>query len=225
MSTEEKKTDFKLVQVTKEDKEDVVNFLLSDFLHEEPLSMTLKATQQEARPFFDQLIRACLPSDASYLIRGKSDQIVAMLINKIASLNDDDTYDKIDVPASEPKFSKLADLLNHMAQYMVEHREQFTLPVKRDYLEMEILSVHRNSIGQGLAKKLVDASVELAKNRGCAFATAVATNIASQQLFSKLGFETLYTLMHKDYVDNRGRQIFDCKNNPTDCAKLMVKRW
>ncbi|CDW53551.1 putative atp synthase f1 delta subunit [Trichuris trichiura] len=193
---------FKLAKVTKEDKEDVVNFLLSDFLKEEPLSMTLKATPQEAKPFFDQLIGMCLPSDASYVVRGEGDQIVAMLINKIATLHDDGTYDKIDSPKFESKFSTL-----------------------RDYMEMEILSVHRNLTGRGLAKKLVVASIELAKNRGCAFASTIATNIASQQLFSKLGFETLYTLMHKDYMDNQGRQIFDCGSNPTDCAKLMVKRW
>uniref|UniRef100_A0A5S6QZ06 aralkylamine N-acetyltransferase n=1 Tax=Trichuris muris TaxID=70415 RepID=A0A5S6QZ06_TRIMR len=221
----EDNADFKLLKVRTEDRQDAVNFLLSDFLCNEPLSMALAVTPEEGKPFFELLVDSCLSCNASYLIRGKGDEISAMAINKIGALSDDGTYDAIDPLLFGPKCSKLADLLNHMAQYLAEHREKCALPAKRDYLEIEILSVHSNWIGQGLAKKLLNASIEEAKSRGCAFAITVATNVASQQLFAKWGFETLHKVMHKEYLDKQGCQIFNCKNNPTDCAKLMVKRW
>ncbi len=78
---------------------------------------------------------------------------------------------------------------------------------------------------KGIAQRLIEMNIKAGKEAGCDAALTTATSHKSQQLFGKkLGFETTRTIMHSDFLDENGEQIFNCKDGITNCGKLMVLR-
>ena len=53
---------------------------------------------------------------------------------------------------------------------------------------------------------------------------STVTAIASQKgLIEKMDFTCIYTLYHKDYLDENGKKFFICDDG-TDSGKLIVKK-
>ncbi len=77
----------------------------------------------------------------------------------------------------------------------------------------------------GIAQRLIQMTIKAGKEAGCDAVVVTATSHRSQQLFEKkLGFETMRTIMHSDYLDENGEQIFKCRDGSTICGKIMVLR-
>ena len=63
----------------------------------------------------------------------------------------------------------------------------------------QVLSVHPNYRRLGIATKLVQKSIELARSRGFEVVKAEATGKYSQKLYTKLNFDILFEISYNDY--------------------------
>jgi GNAT superfamily N-acetyltransferase len=75
-----------------------------------------------------------------------------------------------------------------------------------------VLSVDGTFKRRGIARKLLTLNLDKARQLGCQGAVTEASAFNSQQLFNKLGYETLKEIYHKDWTSDDGRRIFNCKD-------------
>uniref|UniRef100_A0A914Y3H6 N-acetyltransferase domain-containing protein n=1 Tax=Panagrolaimus superbus TaxID=310955 RepID=A0A914Y3H6_9BILA len=82
-----------------------------------------------------------------------------------------------------------------------------------------ILSVNEKFGRQGIGRKLIEYRLDEIKEVGCEGIITEATAFKSQQLFSKLGYQNIFQILHENYKDN-DKQIFKCLDE-TDRAILF----
>ncbi len=88
-----------------------------------------------------------------------------------------------------------------------------------------MVSVRPDHYRMGIAQRLIQMTIKAGKEEGCDAVVVAATSHRTQQLFDKkLGFETTKTIMHSDYLNKNGEQIFKCRDGSTICGKMMVFR-
>ncbi|CAD1478623.1 unnamed protein product, partial [Heterotrigona itama] len=68
-------------------------------------------------------------------------------------------------------------------------------------LEIKIISVDSNWRGKGIAKELVEKSLEIGKEKGFHITRVDCSSFFSGKLCLRLGFEQIYELNYTDYVD------------------------
>ncbi|CAJ0567028.1 unnamed protein product, partial [Mesorhabditis spiculigera] len=199
-----------LEQATTSQEDDIMQFLLSDFLHREPLNEALGLSAAGCAPFFRHLLRKGLRSGNSMVIRDDKGQIIAthvasFLYRPTGSNNNNNDGDNFQIEGDIQKIAGLLDRLDEQLFYIM------------------IVSVSSNHQRQGIANRIMRNAEEQARSKGCQGLLAEATAHNSQKMFEKLGYEVIYELQHKDYLDEAGKQIIKC-HDATDRAQLVFKR-
>ncbi len=95
------------------------------------------------------------------------------------------------------------------------------IPEALQILKFNAVHVDQNYRRLGIAKRLVDLSLEHAKSAGFDYVIATATSYKTQAMFEKIGFLTLKEVKYADYTVD-GKKIFE--NMPAEevSAKLMA---
>uniref|UniRef100_A0A0M3IX83 N-acetyltransferase domain-containing protein n=1 Tax=Ascaris lumbricoides TaxID=6252 RepID=A0A0M3IX83_ASCLU len=75
--------DLLLQRATESDLNDIVNFLMRDFLHNEPLNKSIHLTESDADNLFIGLSQAGIASSLSYLLRTPCGKIAAVRLASI----------------------------------------------------------------------------------------------------------------------------------------------
>ncbi|EPB78204.1 hypothetical protein ANCCEY_02672 [Ancylostoma ceylanicum] len=125
--------------------------------------------------------------------------------------------------------------------YAIEHRQKRLLGDKSKVFKLDILGVHRDYRGfvalstmlkirgmpricsRGLGKKLTERALEIARTDGCQFVATAATAMASQGIFTKMGFQTLYDIPYAVFREN-GKAVFQNLHDGCKGGKFMVLR-
>ncbi|CDW56582.1 putative atp synthase f1 delta subunit [Trichuris trichiura] len=192
-----------ILQVAKMDNlMELVDFVLNNYLPREPLYDALGTTKERDRPGVTSLVDVTLRDSVSLFFRDKGGKIAACVLNSLVTVES----------------GSISSFLNTVK----DHLDPSVLANANFYMEVTLLSVSPKSTGRGLAKKLIEASLERAKQLQCAFVLAVATGFKSQTLFAKCGFECAYAVPYKDYLDSNGKQLFECRNSEDDSANLRI---
>lgn len=118
----------------------------------------------------------------------------------------------------KPRESVIFDFL----QKMEEDQNVFANLTNKCGLELCMLTVQEAHCGKGIARKLVEATVELAKEKKLSFVEAVPTSPATLHLFESLGFQTITEMRLLDYLLDDGKPAFPLAS-PTDSARYVVK--
>ncbi|KFD53108.1 hypothetical protein M514_17217 [Trichuris suis] len=209
-----------ILQVAKMDNLlELVDFVLNNYLPREPLYDALGTTKERDRPGVTSLVDVALRESVSFFFRDKGGKIAACVLNSLVTVEHGSVEPQQRLTYS-PTFLKISSFLS----IVKDHLDPSILANANFYMEVTLLSVSPKSTGRGLAKKLIEASLERAKQLQCAFVLAVATGFKSQTLFAKCGFESVYTVPYKDYLDSSGKQLFECRNSEDESAKLMLRR-
>ncbi|CAJ0560928.1 unnamed protein product, partial [Mesorhabditis spiculigera] len=155
------------------------------------------------------------------VIRDDKGQIIAthvasFLYRPTGSNNNNNEGDNFQI---EGDIQKIAGLLDRLDEQLWQK-----VPAGVDKLfYIMIVSVSSNHQRQGIANRIMRNAEEQARSKGCHGLLAEATAHNSQKMFEKLGYEVIYELQHKDYLDEAGKQIIKC-HDATDRAQLVFKR-
>lgn len=199
--------DYHVQIVTKDDKLRILKFLRRFFFRDEPLNHCIQLIPESEDSTCLELEEYCsmstLENNLSLMAVSTSGAIVGVLLNG-----------KMDPPCEgdpeyittceNPKFKKILRLLRYVDQNVTRNGQYEDLNV----LEIRILSVDSSWRGKGIAKTLVEKTIEIGKEKGFHMVRADCSSFFSGKLCARLGFERIYELKYADYVDEDGNPVF-----------------
>lgn len=198
--------DYHLEVVTKDDKLRILKFLRRFFFRDEPLNHSIELisdSEDTCLELEEYCSMSSLENNLSLMAVSTSGALVGVLLNG-----------KMDPPSTEepeyittcenPKFKKILKLL-HYVDRNVNCDGKFQ---GLNILEIRIISVDSSWRGKGVAKALIEKSLEIGKEKGFHIARADCSSFFSGKLCASLGFEPIYQLNYADYVDEDGNPIF-----------------
>ncbi|KAK9738015.1 Acetyltransferase (GNAT) family [Popillia japonica] len=190
--------------IGKEDTEKVLAFLRTFFFRDEPLNVDIKLLEDEQTcPDLEEFSLKAIKDNVSLMAITDSGKIIGVSLNGLIERNiaaDDD-----DLDVTDPKFSKILGLLNYVDK---EANVFERYPDVNKMILVEILSVDGSWRGQGIAKKLMNKTRDLAREQGVKLMRVDCTSHFSAKAIARLGFECIYRLKYEDYKEN-GRAVFD----------------
>ncbi|KFD57284.1 hypothetical protein M514_01795 [Trichuris suis] len=212
----ELKTDFTVEQPTDKDREQLLTLLREGFVYEEPLNKAINLAWQDCEDYYEDQVRQCVSNGTSVIAREKTNNVVvACALNKV-----DITLEQL-IPEPVNGYSEKIIKMNNFVDLL---RSAMTkaLPIGSRYFEIITLCVHPKFYRRGLARQVTEKSVGLAIQWKCDYIISVASNIASQTLFSKLQFQDVESIDLKTYYKPDGTIMFPHTGNTKEC-KLMYR--
>uniref|UniRef100_A0A0K0FAG0 aralkylamine N-acetyltransferase n=1 Tax=Strongyloides venezuelensis TaxID=75913 RepID=A0A0K0FAG0_STRVS len=216
----------------KDDRKDIVEFLLSDFLVNETLNSSVGLSREDAGEFFTQLTDAGLKRQESCIILNEKNKIIGCRIGCIMNREDKKEEDflmkeeiinndgsrKVVTKSSYNKVQLIQAILGH-----VDSKIWQSLPshINKIYYII-ILSVSKDYTRRGFGEKLTCYGLDELKQKNVQGIFAECSAIKSQNLLSKLGYKCCYSILHSEFVDENNHQIFIAKDD-TDSVKIMFK--
>ncbi|KAH7708441.1 acetyltransferase [Aphelenchoides avenae] len=203
----------------------ILQFLLSDFLYEEPVKASLEVTEDDAKGVFEQVIRRDLRDHVSYVVWNPLGQIVAV---RLTNIQRRPTETEPELPKNSDRPPKMRE--TYMFFTVLEdpkgtgstrngkwHRNRsgrlWTLvpSVVNTLACVNILSVSKNYARRGLAQRLITHNLEELSLAGCQGIFTGASAFKSQRLFGKNGYVPLREMRYDEWKAENGEQTFKCK--------------
>uniref|UniRef100_A0AAF5Q717 aralkylamine N-acetyltransferase n=2 Tax=Wuchereria bancrofti TaxID=6293 RepID=A0AAF5Q717_WUCBA len=222
-------------RVTETDFDCVKKFLLTDFLYNEPLNRSVSLNAEDSDELFNDLVNSGIASSLSYMLRRPDGEIAALRLASILNRPEDEQRNEHSErssgksAASDKRKATKAIRYCPKAQIIMDVLEELESkiwilidPRLKCLLLWSVISVHKDYTRRGLAEKMLSYKLEEARQMGCQGCVAEASAFKSQLLFKKIGYETIHEMKLGDWLDDRGRQIFQCDDS-TDCIQIVFK--
>ncbi|KAH7697042.1 acetyltransferase [Aphelenchoides avenae] len=197
--------------------DEILQFLLSDFLYEEPVKASLGVVADDAKRVFEQVVQRDLRDHLSYLVRNSSGEIVAVRLTNIQRRPMDGQV--------QTKTSDRPPKMRETYRFFTVLEDPLWTLVPSDVNTLacvNILSVSKNYARRGLAQRLIAHNMEELSRAGCQGIFTGASAFKSQQLFEKNGYIPLREMRYDEWKSESGEQTFKCKP-PNEKAVLYFK--
>ncbi|XP_063915207.1 arylalkylamine N-acetyltransferase 1-like isoform X1 [Zophobas morio] len=203
--------------ITANDKEEVVQFLRTFFIRDEPLNYSIGLL--DGRPTCVELEEYSLKDldnglNLKAVCNGK---IIGVCLNGILERGYTDEIEEVTCP--DKKFAKILRLLDHVA---VESKIFTHFPDVNKAITVKILSVDSSLRGRGIAKDLMNKTRDMAKELSCGLMTADCTSHFTAKALKRLSFECVYSLKYEDYKVN-GEVVFT-PEKPHEAVTVYAQR-
>uniref|UniRef100_A0A915ILY7 N-acetyltransferase domain-containing protein n=1 Tax=Romanomermis culicivorax TaxID=13658 RepID=A0A915ILY7_ROMCU len=212
----------------------LADYLLHFFKDFEPITQSLHLDYNEAKAFFDDLVDESLRDPVSFVVFSEKRELIACRLNTICEF---DTTSGNFINKFQPntnayslKALKILNFLDQLFDFDIrkwldefivfDNKQENDHVVK--LLKFVTVSVRADYQRKGIAKILIDKSVNLGRTMGCRAVLVTATASKSQNLFEKMGFRVIREVEHERFVDETEGRIFNCEDG-TFCGKLMFK--
>ncbi|XP_055593344.1 arylalkylamine N-acetyltransferase 1 [Uranotaenia lowii] len=210
----------RLEPITDEYHNDVIEHLRRTFFADEPLNKAVNLTRPgQGHPLLEHHSLSTLHDGVSVMAITNEGEIAGVALNGILHGNRDieHSLEKLNSIKDE-NFKKIFKLL-YEQNLRINLFKQFDVD---KIFEIRILSVDSKFRGQGLAKRLMEKSEQIAVEQGFQMMKTDATGAFSQRVVSSLGFVTKCEIKYTDYLDEQGDQIFVVEQ-PHEKLKIMCK--
>uniref|UniRef100_A0A1I8AMH6 aralkylamine N-acetyltransferase n=1 Tax=Steinernema glaseri TaxID=37863 RepID=A0A1I8AMH6_9BILA len=212
----ENSENLRVVKVCEDDSEQIYEFLCKDFLHSEPLNASVELTKEEAEDFHRDIVKECLQFPLSYAMKNEKDEIVAVRLSNILRRRREGDH-HVDFPPHYKSW-KSNEIFKLITE--VEGKIWDLVPYEcHRVMSVSIISVDAGYGRRGIAKTLLEHNLHEVKSIGCQGVITELSAIKSQKLFlEKLGYTKLYEVLHTDWRNSEGKQIFKCKDDTDRCV-------
>ena len=215
---------------TKDDFGALKSFLLEFYIPYEPTCNSLAlACSKGASDFIHPVVEECLSNPVSFLALNENEEIIGALVCSLRDLSEESQKANFDKQQTNvTRISIAASPLEIWLAYRRAIDAEYGVLVPKDCREMVVkfaaVCVNTMRYGRrGIARKLVEITLENARAKGCKGAVETCTAKASQGLFKKTGFEILKVVKHDEFVNETGQRLINCKDG-TDQGQLLFKR-
>ncbi|XP_043591113.1 arylalkylamine N-acetyltransferase 1-like isoform X2 [Bombus pyrosoma] len=213
--------DYQIQVITRNDKLKILNFLRKFFFRDEPLNQSVQLLpEREAytcRELEDYSL-TCFENNLNLMAVLPNGTLVGVILNGKMDRSSNEEPQFI-ARCRNPKFKKILKLLHYVDQN-VNCDDKFQ---GLDILEIKIISVDSNWRGKGVGKALLERTLEIGKERGFHMARADCSSSFSGKLCTRMGFERIYELNYKDYVDEDGNPVFTPAFPHTEIVSYIKK--
>lgn len=176
--------------------DDVIEHLKDNFFYDEPLSRAvgLCLEKGEGHPELEKYSLATLSDGVSVAVQNSKGDIVGVCLNGFLHPGDTLKAQEALENCQDERFKKIFNLLydQNLKFNLFEMHE-----VDRIF-EYRMLSVDKNYRGQGLAKKLVQRSEDVARKYHCKVVKGDATAAGSLAICLALGLKPIQEVLYKD---------------------------
>lgn len=204
----------------------ILEFIEQDFLPRECLSVvsgrydtSITGAQDTNSSKSDDRFLSWLEDGVSLIALDKKDETLAgIAVNFVAKKSDHEIEEDEDV-VKMPRY--LSNILKFIKELEEGHSPFEELGVEQG-MDLRFLGVKEKYAGQGIARKLTEATIELAKELKLPFVQSIPTSPATIHLFESLGFKTKSEIKCKGYLSNDGSPCFPLAGE-TDRSRFVVK--
>lgn len=195
---------------TPEDYDELLPFLLQHFCSREPLSMSLHMTDEDSVVWVKCGMAGWLASGVSVVARDADTRsLVGCVFGNVLTKGDKGTFDVGDGITNQKAKVLLAITVElEMAVNLFEHY------CVEKVLELAMFTVIETHARQGVGRRLVEECERRALSKGCQVATAQCSNVRSQAVCAKAGYETLFELPYEGY---------SCLGTSLDLAAIVAQ--
>lgn len=214
--------DYHIEIITKDAELRVLKFLRRFFFRDEPLNHSIELIPEGEDSTCLELEEYCCSSsfdnNLSLMAVSSTGAIIGVLLNgKLEEFHEEEP--EYITNCKNPKFKKILRLLRHVDKRVNANGQYRGLNV----MEIRIISVDSNWRGKGVAKGLMEKSIEIAREQNFQVIRADCSSLFSGKLCARIGFEVVHELNYKDYVDEDGNPIF-VPASPHKAIVTYVKR-
>ncbi|XP_050433460.1 arylalkylamine N-acetyltransferase 1-like [Adelges cooleyi] len=194
---------FSIEAITSEDRQAVIDFLRQFFYRDEPLIIALDMTVDvKAMAKLEAYCNSLLDNGLACKAVSADGRLIGVILNGVKcklDKHEDDTED-------DTKFQHITKFLNKVdkeANFFCQY------PNVCRALTIDIVAVDHKYRGKGVCKSLMDKARELALKNRCSMIYVECSSYFSAKAAEKLGFQCIYTLSYKDYLNDQGQPIFN----------------
>ncbi|KIH45920.1 hypothetical protein ANCDUO_24030, partial [Ancylostoma duodenale] len=105
----------------------------------------------------------------------------------------------------------------------LEHRQRLLLGSDSKVFKINVLCVNKNYRRRGIAMDLARGAIDMARSERCDWVATAATALASQEIFIRMKFNTLYEIPYKAFLAN-GKAVFRNLHDYCQGGKFMALR-
>jgi len=211
---------YSIVPTTAEDKQVIIAFLRKFFFRDEPLILSID--MQEDVDSLSKLENYCFNFVDNGLgfkaVTPNGDLMGVILSSIVCKKERGETNESENKTKDNTKFKDIVTLLDKVER---EADVFGKYPNVNRVIDIKIVSVDESFRGQGVCKALIDKTIELASEKECQMVYVECSSYFSAKAAERLGFECIYTLYFRDYVDENGEIIFKTPP-PHDSSKVYV---
>uniref|UniRef100_A0AC35GCF6 N-acetyltransferase domain-containing protein n=1 Tax=Panagrolaimus sp. PS1159 TaxID=55785 RepID=A0AC35GCF6_9BILA len=204
----------------------VSEMFIQNFSQQSPFARASGAKPEEIRDAYLQILENSLNSPHS-ILAFMNDKCIGWAFNHIIR--------DITETHEDPSLNVLTDfaevianvpLDNHRARRIVavvdeiERNFSYFIPGCRSVFKLDTLYVDSNYGGKGIATKLTEKSIQLALLNHCDCFMAVATNIKSASIYTKLGLKCVREIPFDAFLEN-GQKILQDFGDENKSIRLM----
>lgn len=179
--------------------DEVLDHLRDNFFYDEPLNQAVGLCREkgEGHPELEKHSLATLSDGVSVAVQNSKGEIVGVCLNGFLRPGETTKAKEALEKCQDERFQKIFNLLydQNLKFDLFE-----MLNVDRIF-EYRILSVDKNYRGQGLAKKLMMKSEEVARKYHCKVVKGDATAVGSLAICLSLGLKPIQEIEYKDIED------------------------
>ncbi|CAG2061144.1 unnamed protein product [Timema podura] len=217
---------FRIQDVPEDRREDLLDFMIKYFTPDEPTMKKLKLYEDAGileflRGLYGEFLTqnlslvAFLEEDEGELNKNVRPRIIGANLLAVAYKNE-----KFELPENMSETVKKAT--RFWLDYIPKKFDSFKHYDVDHYLSAYGLCVLREFRGQGLGLEILKARFDLAKAVGLEVTVTSFTNISSQILAARVGFEEHAEIVYEEYEDEDGVVLFT--DMETRSLKIMGKR-
>ncbi|KAL9658071.1 hypothetical protein ABK040_012985 [Willaertia magna] len=166
------------------------------FSQEEPLCMGTLTTPMHYYNFALQYVQKCAQAKCSHLAIEKNSR---MVVGFHLSHDYDTWVEPHDNDAGIITQGKLVDRLHEIYHEEEEEEGQKQRPRNEKVLKICSTGVYSFARGLGLAKRMLEANLKLAKQQGFSKVIVECTGVISQSIYKKSGFQEVARVYYKEY--------------------------
>ncbi|XP_014261860.1 uncharacterized protein LOC106673965 [Cimex lectularius] len=197
-----------VIRATENDAEAIYRHLTESFFLDEPLTMDARGRMSME----DMFALKALPQNLSFIAVDNTGKIVGTALNY-----DNDNEPECDDPSEDDPFFQ--ELFR-----MFEYAEKATGKSEPGLMSLHLLSVDKSHRRQGMARKLVEATEDHARNSGFTGVKVECTSKYTADLVSSMNYEKIYGLFYKDFLNDKGEPSFNPPPPHTE-FQIFVKRF
>lgn len=216
----------------REHAEEIKKFMFDEFRVNEPITASLSATQTDLADFFSDLSKSGYSHEKYSTLVHQDDRLVGVCLCSVHNYNNDVEADSSYPDPEQYDFAEdiaQGPYTQHKANQLVtfvatlERRQRELLHHANKVMKIDVICVSREARGRGLGKDLVRTSIEMAIVGDCDWVATAATAAASQALFSRMGFQSLFEIPYASFREN-GRAVFQNLHDGCTSGKFMALR-
>ncbi|KAG5680829.1 hypothetical protein PVAND_010311 [Polypedilum vanderplanki] len=176
--------------------DEVIEHLKENFFYDEPLNhaVGLCRVKGESNPELEKHSLATLSDGVSIAIKNSKGKIIGVCLNGFLHPGDTLKAQEALESCQDERFKKIFNLL-YEQNLKVNLFELFNVDIIFEY---RILSVDKEYRGQGLAKKLIQKSEEIAKKYHCKVVKGDATAVGSLKICLGHGMKPISELLYEN---------------------------